>query len=261
MPVLGRIAQSNVSNRKLSMVLRALAPPSLLTTYENERLPNVQKLINYDKDISRLMTMQLPEGWEGDPKADPNEVLGIVMEEASTFTSGLSIAFNINNINVAGSFKSNTTPAPVLPGQRGPDVQLRKPGTFEATRLHKETPNIARFYVAVFAGNPEYTSESLKELSSAFETSTVFSDAASPISWLTIPAMSGSSAYEILGVIPFGKVFYDKEQTAHSRYGVDVKEGGVFVLRPDGWIGTASALRAAAVGELEAYFKSVLVMK
>jgi len=228
------------------MVLKGLAPSSLLTTYESERLPNVQKLINYDKDISRLMTMQLPEDWKGDPNADPNEILGTVMEEASTFTSGLSIAFDINNINVAGSFKSNLIPAPVLSGQRGPDVQLRKPGTFEATRLHKETPNVAKFYVIVFAGNPEHTSESLKELSSAWETSAMFSDGALPISWLTIPAKSGSSAYEILGVIPFGKVFYDKEQTAHLRYGVDVKGGGIFVQRPDGWIGTATALRAAA---------------
>jgi len=110
------------------MVLNKLVSPSLLYTYENERLPNVQKLINYDKDISRLMTMQLPEGWKGDPTADPNELLGVVMEEASTFTSGLSIAFDINSINVKGSFKSISDPAPVSPGERGPDVQLQKPG-------------------------------------------------------------------------------------------------------------------------------------
>jgi phenol 2-monooxygenase len=60
---------------KLSLVLRGIAHKSLLTTYESERLPNVQKLINYDKDISRLMTMQLPIGWKEDPNADPNEVL------------------------------------------------------------------------------------------------------------------------------------------------------------------------------------------
>jgi phenol 2-monooxygenase len=240
------------------MVLRGLAPSSLLDTYESERLPNVQKLINYDKDISRLMTMQLPEDWKGDPNADPNEILGTVMEEASTFTSGLSIAFEINSTNVTGSFKSNLNPAPVISGERGPDVQLQKPGTFEATRLHKETPNVARFYVVVFSGNPENTSESLKELSGIWEASAMFSDAALPISWLTIPAKGGSSAYEILGVTPFGRVFYDKEQTAHSRYGVDVREGGIFVQRPDGWIGTATALRGAAIGELEAYFQNVL---
>lgn len=245
---------------KLSMVLRRLAPSSLLSTYESERLPNVQKLINYDKDISRLMTMQLPVDWSGDPNADPNEILGTVMEEASTFTSGLSIAFDSNNVNVPGTFKSNIDPAPVMPGQRGPDVQLQKPGTFEATRLHKETPNIARFHAIVFAGEPEHTSVYLKEFSAAWEKSKMFSGV-SPISWLTVPAKSSPSAYELLGVVPFGKVFYDKEQTAHSRYGINVKEGAIFVMRPDGWVGTAAALGGDAVEELELYFKNVLLMK
>jgi phenol 2-monooxygenase len=42
---------------KLSLVLKGLAHSSFLTTYEGERQPNMQKLINYDKNISRLITM------------------------------------------------------------------------------------------------------------------------------------------------------------------------------------------------------------
>ncbi|KAH9218954.1 FAD binding domain-containing protein [Leptodontidium sp. 2 PMI_412] len=243
---------------KLSLVLDGLAPHSLLETYESERLPNVQKLINYDKDISRLMTMQLPISWKGDPNADPNEILGVVMAEASTFTSGLSIAFDINNINVKGSFGSNATSAPVSPGQRGPDVQLTKPGTNEATRLHRETPNNAKFHIVVFAGEPEHTSESLSVLTETLGTSNVFSKASLPISWLTIAAKSGPSAFELLGVMPFGKVFYDEKQTAHLRYGVNVKEGAVVVLRPDGWVGTATKLGVSSVEELECYFHKIL---
>jgi phenol 2-monooxygenase len=244
---------------KLSMVLRNMAPTSLLHTYEGERLPNVQKLINYDKDISRLMTMQLPIGWKGDPNADPNEVLGVVMEEASTFTSGLSIAFDFNTINTRGSFISKSDPAPVIAGQRGPDVQLQKPGTNEATRLHKETPNIARFHVIVFAGDPNYTKSNLKSLSAAVDGWKLCQNAELPISWLTIPAKSGPSAYELLGnIMPFGKVFYDPQHTAHVRYGVDIEKGGIFVLRPDGWVGTATILNENAVGELEKYFGGIL---
>jgi phenol 2-monooxygenase len=245
---------------KLSMVLKEVAPPSILYTYEGERLPNVQKLINYDKDISRLMTMQLPLGWKGDPNTDPNEVLGVVMDEASTFTSGLSIAFDSNSLNVKGSFISISDPAPVSPGQRGPDVQLQKPGTNEVTRLHQQTPNIARFHVVVFAGESESTSSSLKVLSDALDTSEFFSDATLPISWVTFSATKGPSAFEVLGVMPFGRIFYDEKHTAHVRYGVDVKKGGVFVLRPDGWVATATEL-AGAVDELEGYFKGVLAVR
>jgi phenol 2-monooxygenase len=246
---------------KLSLVLKGLALPTLLDTYESERLPNVQKLINYDKDISRLMTMQLPLGWKGDPQADPNEVLGSVMEEASTFTSGLSIAFDINSINVQGSFVSSSDPAPVSPGLRGPDVQLQKPGTNEATRLHKETPNIGRFHVVVFAGDPSHTSSSIASLLKSLETSQLLSSTTLPISWLTIPVKSGPSAFEVLGIIPFGKVFYDQKNTAHVRYGVDVKKGAIVVLRPDGWVATAVALKIGAVEELEEYFGKVLIMR
>ncbi|KAG4435895.1 hypothetical protein IFR05_008626 [Cadophora sp. M221] len=245
---------------KLSLVLDGLAPHSLLETYESERLPNVQKLINYDKDISRLMTMQLPLGWKGDPNADPNEILGIVMAEASTFTSGLSISFDINNINVKGSFESNATSAPVSPGQRGPDVQLTKPGTNEATRLHRETPNNAKFHIVVFAGEPEHTSGSLKILTEALSVSKVLANTSLPISWLTIAAKSGPSAFELLGVMPFGRLFYDEKQTAHLRYGVNVREGVVVVLRPDGWVGTATRLGIGSVEELEGYFQNILAI-
>lgn len=37
---------------KLSMVIRGIAKPELLCTYQAERLPNVEKLIKYDKDIT-----------------------------------------------------------------------------------------------------------------------------------------------------------------------------------------------------------------
>ena len=243
---------------KLSLVLQGLAPALILHTYENERLPNVQKLINYDKDISRLMTMQLPMGWKGDPNADPNEILGAVMAEASTFTSGLSIAFDLNSINIQGSFISSSVPALVTAGQRGPDVQLKKPGTNELTRLLKETPNIAKFQVVVFSGDPEHTGSNFRLFLVAFEHSGVLQSPRLPVSWLTIPAKSGPSACELLDTMPLGKVFYDDQHTAHARYGVDLKKGGIFVIRPDGWVGTAILLNEKAVGELESYFQGII---
>lgn len=206
------------------------------------------------------MTMQLPLGWKGDPNADPNEILGHVMEEASTFTSGLSIAFDQNILNQRGSLSPVSDDAPRV-GQRGPDVYLQKPATFESTRLHKETPNNARFYVVVFAGEPDKTRASISQLSEALQISTFFGDASLPVSWLTIPAKSGPSVFELLGVRSFGKTFYDQKHTAHIRYGVDINTGGIVVLRPDGWIGTTVTLGANAVQELEEYFKCFLTCR
>ncbi|KAF2002463.1 hypothetical protein P154DRAFT_488449 [Amniculicola lignicola CBS 123094] len=242
---------------KLSLVLQGLAKPDLLQTYETERLPNVQRLINYDKDISRLMTMQLPENWTGDPNADPNEILGTVMAEAATFSSGLGIFYEPDSTLNINSGSGHFT---VQPGHRAPDVGLKKPGTFEPTRLQKITPNIARFYIVAFAGDVTKTKPLLSAFTTALEKLPWLADAESPISRISIFSGLGPSAYESLGGYPFGKVFYDDDQSAHERYGVDKNKGAVFVLRPDGWVGTVMALGGTAAGGLEEYFKKFLTM-
>jgi phenol 2-monooxygenase len=245
---------------KLSLVLSGQAIPDLLQSYETERRPNVEKLLNYDKDISRLMTMQLPLGWEGDPKADPNEVLGVVMAEAATFSSGLGIFYEPDSLlNVNASFHCGTELTSAAPGKRVPDVILQKPGTLELTRVHKVTPNNGNFYVVVFTGDPTITGPKLKVLSDTLQQSTLYTNQALPVSWITISAKYGASACEVLGIEPFGKIFYDKDDAAHQRYSVDVKEGAIFVFRPDGWIGTAVALGETASVELKTYFDRFLL--
>lgn len=249
---------------KLSLVLRGLAKPELLHSYESERRPNVQKLINYDKDIARLMTMQLPENWTGEPNADPNVVLGVVMAEAATFSSGLGIDYKVDDmLSIEGSFvpvpNPNSLYAGVTPGKRVPDAKLTRPGTFEHTRLHREAPNVGKFHVAIFAGEPKYTGAILGDLYESLQKSTTFADPSIPVSFLTISVTDGPSAVEVLGSMPFGKVFYDQQLVAHSRFGVDPKKGAVFVLRPDGWVGTAAALGRGTMQELGDYFARFLV--
>ncbi|ORY15435.1 FAD binding domain-domain-containing protein [Clohesyomyces aquaticus] len=243
---------------KLVLVLQGLAKPDLLYTYENERLPNVHRLINYDKAISRLMTMQLPEDWEGDPNADPNEILGTVMAEAATFSSGLGIFYRPDN-----TLNDRNTPslASVSPGERAPDVVLQKPATFETTRLQTETPNVARFYIVLFAGDVAKTKSSLATFTSSVGGIDWLFSPKSPIAWVSVFAgPGGPSAYETLGGMPFGRVFYDEDYSAHSRYGVNTYKGAVFVLRPDGWVGTVTQLGSGAGDALAAYFKKFLIL-
>jgi phenol 2-monooxygenase len=241
---------------KLSLVLQGLAKPDLLHTYEAERLPNVQKLINYDKDISRLMAMQLPENWTGDPNADPNEVLGAVMKEAAPFSSGLGIYYEPDAyLNLGTSLVSS-----VKAGQRAPDVSLQKPATFEATRLQTQTPNTATFYIVLFAGDVALTKASLASITEVVSSLSWLFDPDLPLEWLSIFAgPGGPSAFETLGGMPFGRVFYDDDHGAHRRYGIDVSKGAVLVLRPDGWVGTVIEMDSEAAGKLEKYFSRFLI--
>ncbi|OAG01826.1 3-propionate hydroxylase [Paraphaeosphaeria sporulosa] len=242
---------------KLSLVLQGLANPDLLHTYEAERLPNVQRLINYDKDISRLMTMQLPESWQGDPNADVNEVLGQVMAEAATFSSGLGIYYESDTyLNVVQSVSHSV----IQPGQRAPDVTLQKPATFEATRLQTVTPNIARFYIVLFAGNVALTKEYLSAFTESIPQSHWLVDSKMPVSWISIfDGPGGPSAYETLSGMPCGRVFYDGDHSAHERYGVRADKGAVLVLRPDGWVGTVAELGSGGKAALERYFQRIFV--
>jgi phenol 2-monooxygenase len=242
---------------KLSLVLQRLAKHDLLHTYEAERLPNVHRLINYDKDISRLMTMQLPENWTGDPNADPNEILGHVMKEASTFSSGLGIYYEPDTYLNIGR---GSTVSSVQAGQRAPDVPLQKPATLDATRLQIETPNTATFYIVLFAGDIARTKSSLAAFTNAVSEITWCSEIGLPIQRMSVIAgPGGSSAFETLGGMPFGRVFYDADCSAHQRYGIDIEKGAVFVLRPDGWVGTVVEMDGEAGGKVDRYFSRFMV--
>lgn len=268
---------------KLSLVLRGRAHAKLLLTYDAERRPNVLKLIDYDKDIARLMTMRLPEGWTGDPAADPNVVLGEVMASAATFSSGLGISYEPDGL-LSVVQQPAVSPLLLRPGHRAPDVALRKLGTLEPTRLLCETPNRAVFYVVVFVGEPDSeTTSAYYAFCTALEGSGLLFPPAAwqdnaataygtpvvpPIAYLTISALPGPSAWELLGgrgppgaEVPgvCSRVLFDSaEKAAHARYGVDLQRGAVYVLRPDGWIGTVLDLGAEAVGRLEGYFMGFL---
>lgn len=264
---------------KLSLVLRGLAKPNILDSYQAERLPNVRKLIQYDKDISRLMTNRPPENWQGKPEElDVNKLLGKLMTEAGTFSSGLGIRYDASadsSMVVEGSWKPVKSPDMVASGMRAPDVTLLRPGTFVPTRLQSETPNVACFSIVIFAGHASATGESefhaassaLRQLANKGKQSPPSSHShdnanISPglVRFVTILPTKASSAYEVLGHAPLGRVFFDDaEQGAYRRYGVSLAEGALVVIRPDGWIGTMAALRASSVQELKVYFSQVFI--
>ncbi|KAK5631619.1 hypothetical protein RRF57_007333 [Xylaria bambusicola] len=237
---------------KLSLVLRGLALPILLDTYEIERRPNVLKLIRYDTDISRLMTNRLPETWQGESTADVNELLGQIMDEAGAFSSGLSIAYEptVDNplVSSTQSFGS------LKPGMRAPDIPLLKPGTFERTRLIRETPNVGSFYVVFFVAGD---SQGLPMAVSAHQYLLLYNvklGTDRSITFLTIlptkvPSVNGS----------LGRAYFDIEtQTGYQRYGVNLDRGGIVVIRPDGWIFALISADTDVTHELESLFSGIL---
>ncbi|KAI9657920.1 MAG: hypothetical protein M1821_002577 [Bathelium mastoideum] len=242
---------------KLSLVLGHVANPSLLSTYELERRPNVEKLINYDKDIARLMTMQLPIGWKGDPNADPNEVLGGVLAEAASFSSGLGISYSAKDANnTLNCYRSNASALDkVQPGQRLPDIILQKPGTFENTRLHAETPNRGLFYVLLLTGSAYGAVNEIRQHLDATDFSMPVE-----VEWLTVLLGKWPSPYEILGGPPIGKYFCDVDGSGHAQFSSFAeKQGLIAVLRPDGWLGCLLPLEPLSINAIKSYFENCTV--
>ena len=239
---------------KLSLVLKGAADSSLLATYEMERRPNVEKLINYDKDIARLMTMQLPVGWEGDPNADPNELLGVVLAEAASFSSGLGISYSAEDaLNPLSRYsRKPLTLDRIQPGQRAPDAILQKPATFEDTRLQAETPIRGHFYVLVLTGSAyEGFNEFRRHLDGSDLSRT------GRIEWLTVLLGTWPSAYEILGGPPVGKCLLDRNGSGHAQFASCAEKSGlVVVLRPDGWIGCILPLDSQSLTAISDYLEA-----
>lgn len=50
------------------------------------------------------------------------------------------------------------------------------------------------------------------------------------------------SAFESLGMDPFGNTYYDPDNLAHKEFRVLCKDGAVVILRPDGLVGSAGRI-------------------
>jgi len=232
------------------MTVHGLVQPEVLQTYAVERKSAVETLINYDKDISLLMTHKWPSWYKGDPAADPYLVLGEIFEKAASFNTGLGISYSPNVLNQAPSVKLN-----VDIGRRAPDIEVTMPGTNQKIRLHRITRNLGKFWVVVFTGTVEVTRNSLKELRRHLDINTaLYSHRA--IGWITVTPLVGCSPYEALGMQPFGDTYYDPGALAHNEYGIDLAKGGVVVIRADGLIGFGCGVEGASIGD---YFSKIIV--
>lgn len=221
---------------KLALQIRDLASPDVLGTYSTERTSAVQKLIDYDRDISILMSHKWPEWYKGDPHADPYIVLGHIFEQAASFNTGLGISYPENLVNQPCSIALH-----IVPGSRPPDMELTMPGTNQAIRLQRITRNTAKFWILVFTGSVSSTKPELLELQNFWGSAKALTTHEA-VGWITISPTVGCSPYEAIGMRPFGDTYYDATNGAHEKMGIHLAKGGMIILRPDGLIGSGGSL-------------------
>ncbi|KAJ0426794.1 FAD binding domain-containing protein [Aspergillus carlsbadensis] len=257
---------------KLSLVLRDLASPSLLNTYNDERRGAAQRLIAFDRRISTLMANKWPAGEEPQPQpgereknsGDINSVLAEAFDRAKGFNTGLGIRYAGNLVNrprARGEGVSGS--CAVEPGERAPDVRLLRPGTLERLWLHSITPNRACMYILALVGDPRMSLAGIASFS-AYLAQSAFLKAAGEkgvVKTLTLASVGNTSlgTQEALeGQLPFSPVYYDDKRAAHRRYWIDLRYGALVVVRPDGYVGFVAGLNTAGGSAVEGYLDSFL---
>ncbi|EKG18959.1 Monooxygenase FAD-binding protein [Macrophomina phaseolina MS6] len=206
---------------KLAGTVKGWYKPSVLQTYEDERRPSAQKLIEIDKSLAANST--------------PDEVLAMIMEETVPFTVGLGINYTKTALN----------------------NRCSKPGAqIGRIRLYEANKAAGRWTILVFAGNTALTAPSFARLREALALETSFAKRyAHIVDLITIVPGIAYSAWTALEGPAIGKMLLDPDFQAHERYGVLHESGAIVVLRPDTVLGFAADFDC--VEEVDKYFTEI----
>ncbi|OQU98983.1 FAD binding domain-containing protein [Cladophialophora immunda] len=231
---------------KLGGVLRGWYKPEILHTYDSERRPIARTLIEHDKQYSTLISGdKVPNALE----TDVNQLLANLMLNSADFVLGLGIGYEENLINLSPNAGC------LCAGSRPDDALLYGPGRSVPVRLQQVTLNTGAFWLLVFTGNPEITRERLRALRCHLDASRTLSNAHSRgvIKYMTIINGCKPQGEEAMGMASFGLVYYDHHAIVQEKFGFTETEGGIAVLRPDGYLGFATSLDRGS--EVDGYLR------
>ncbi|KAF2107826.1 FAD binding domain-containing protein [Lophiotrema nucula] len=281
---------------KLGLVVKGIAQPRILRTYQSERRRIAKDLIEFDHKFSRLFS--------GKPAKDVLDAEGVSMAEfkdaflkGNMFASGLSVDYGASmliakegdpteqgdgtdvssKIQIVGKQQLASN---IKIGMRFPSVKVLNQSDARPWEFQEKLRSDGRFRLIVFAGNILSGSQKMrldsfcdKLSSSAFLKSHLYKD----IDILTCHSAKRTEV-ELLRDFPdilhpfndrtgwdYDSVYVDDESyhegygDAYGNYGVDRKGGCVVITRPDQYVGFVGRLEGDGFADVEAYFKGVFV--
>ncbi|PYH91258.1 pentachlorophenol 4-monooxygenase [Aspergillus ellipticus CBS 707.79] len=219
---------------KLGGMIKGWYTADVLKTYESERRPAAQQLIELDKAFSATISGQIPEDYKGSCM-DANELFTRYFEQTIQFNIGLGIHYDESVINKAPSTGM------ISAGWRGPDALLYRPGSRLPVRLFELTRNCGQWSILLFAGHPAVSRgklapavEALNELAKAIPSGMA--------RFMTIFAQSVAEGDRLFDYPRIGNAYFDQDRLAHAAYTISTENGAVVILRPDGLLGHATRL-------------------
>ncbi|KAJ5653998.1 hypothetical protein N7490_001001 [Penicillium lividum] len=232
---------------KLGGVVKGWYSPEVLQTYEDERRPAAQYLIELDKAFSATISGTVPDVYKNSA-LDANELFTKIFDDTILFNLGLGINYEENIIN-----KTPLT-GMISAGRRGPDALVFSPGSRVPVRLHHLTRNTGQWNILVFAGQPAITHENLSaSITKLNDLQTVLPKGM--VRFITLIAGFSDGGNRGFATPRIGKMYYDQDRSAHEKYTISTVNGAVVILRPDGLLSYATSLEnTSSIGDFFAGF-------
>ena len=226
---------------KLALVLRGLASPSLLATYETERRPLAQRLIRFDVKVDQIICLQ--------PNSPAVSESFHDFEDGNTITSGCGVQYSPGllvkeevRLRIKHSHES------LKPGKRLLPMTLTRHMDGNEVNVLEEMQTDERFHLFIFAGDtfmsPDFVSLSIF-LASADSPLSVFS---SPqLVDLFLVHTHNHFAVSLPDLPdPFPRwshrVYEDPGGKAYATIGVNPMFGVLLLVRPDGHVAVVTNL-------------------
>ncbi|KAF8972769.1 FAD binding domain-containing protein [Flammula alnicola] len=251
---------------KLTHVLRGWADRSLLQTYEFERKKYAEDLIDFDKKFAALFSGK-PRTEEDQDGVSHEEFLKI-FQTFSGFTSGIGIHYAESLIT---SQIHQSSAKGLLIGQRIlPQIFIRAADS-RPVEIQDLLPSDGRFKILVFTGNssqPEQLQHARNaademenalsrltggKIFSVFDIFAISSATKADVRYNELPHLFRSHWSKAL--IDDTDVTGKQGGNGYKTYGIQ-PNGGVVVVRPDGYVGMAAPLDGIA--DIASYFNSFL---
>jgi len=268
---------------KLVACVQHNADLSLLSTYESERRPVANDLLNFD----RMYTQAWGNSGDKDPRGTTNNRSTLLQETLSNnmfFTTGIYIHYPSSPI-VKNRDSENIVAKKLVPGMRMPDFQVINQADGIPTQLKKILRADGRFRILVFAANISLPTQfsrlaKLGESLNAKESSPLykFTPPDQPIDSrieVIIVHSAPRAKIELLDLHPifhpwsdntgwdYWKVYADdvdvlgEKSDAYDVCGVEREGNGLLaVVRPDGYVGLLTAWEDLTA--VEEYFAGIL---
>ncbi|CAI6337156.1 unnamed protein product [Periconia digitata] len=277
---------------KLGLVVKGIAQPSILQTYQTERRKIAQDLIDFDHRFSRLFS--------GRPAKDVLDESGVSMKEfkeaflkGNLFASGLSVDYgasqlvakptdNITNGNTdTEQVTTKEDLSTIKLGMRFPSHQVLNQSSALPVPFQSRLKSDGRFRIIVFAGNVVSSPQSAvlrsftdklaassflkKYLYSAIDILTCHSAPRRDVELLrdfpdVLHPFDPKLGWDYEGVYVDDESYHEGYGDAYKKYNVNREKGCVVVTRPDQYVGFVGPLDGnEAWDKVETYFKGILV--